>query len=95
MAVQDSVVVMGEPPKVTLAGEGHVKPAGEDADTVKLTVPVKPFTAVTVIVSGVAEPVSPLTVTGDEGAIEKSVTWKSMSAVVCERVPINPVTVTV
>jgi hypothetical protein len=35
---------------VTLGGIVHVKPAGVEADTDKLTVPVKPLTAVNVIV---------------------------------------------
>jgi hypothetical protein len=49
--VQESVEVCGEVPKVTLVGESvHVSPAGVDAETVKATVPVKPLTAVTVMV---------------------------------------------
>jgi len=35
---------------VTLAGRVQVRPAGVEADTARLTVPVKPLTAVTVIV---------------------------------------------
>jgi hypothetical protein len=37
-------------PNVTLAGNVHVSPAGLEADTTRLTVPVNPFSAVTVIV---------------------------------------------
>jgi hypothetical protein len=50
-AVQLRVEVCGEVPKVTLVGDRvHVKPAGVEADTVRATVPVKPLTAVTVMV---------------------------------------------
>jgi hypothetical protein len=48
--LQLRVAVCGDVPKVTLAGRVHVKPAGVDADTERLTVPVSPFTAATVIV---------------------------------------------
>jgi hypothetical protein len=49
--VQLRVEVCGEVPKVTLVGDRvHVNPAGVEADTVSETVPVRPLTAVTVIV---------------------------------------------
>ena len=49
--VQLSVDVSGDVPKTTLVGDNvQVRPAGVDADTVRATVPVRPFTAVTVIV---------------------------------------------
>ena len=35
-------MVCGEVPKVTLAGVTHVSPAGVDAETEKVIVPVKP-----------------------------------------------------
>jgi len=56
VALQESVAVCGDVPNVTLAGRVHVSPAGVEADTAKLTVPVNPFTAVTVIVEVPDEP---------------------------------------
>ena len=51
LEVQLRVEVWGEVPNVTLVGDRvHVSPAGVDADTVRPTVPVRPLTAVTVIV---------------------------------------------
>ena len=44
------MAVCGEAPKTTLAGRVQVKPAGVEADTDRVTVPVNPFRAVTVIV---------------------------------------------
>lgn len=40
----------GEGGRVTLAARVHVRPAGVEADTDRLTVPVKPPTLVTVMV---------------------------------------------
>ena len=49
--VHDRVEVCGEVPNMTLVGvRVHVKPAGVEAETVSATVPVRPLTAVTVIV---------------------------------------------
>ena len=49
--MQLRVEVCGEVPKVTLVGvRVHVRPAGVEADTDRATVPVRPLTAVTVIV---------------------------------------------
>jgi len=56
-------------PNVTLLIAGQVRPEGEEADTVKLTVPVNPFAAVTVIVCVPATPTVVLTVTGEDGAM--------------------------
>jgi hypothetical protein len=51
VALQESVDVMGDAPNVTLVGARvHVRPAGVEADAVRSTVPVKPFSPVTVIV---------------------------------------------
>jgi len=93
--VHERVAVCGEVPKVTLAGNVHVKPAGVEADTVRVTVPVKPLTAVIVTVE-VPEPPARICV-GDTApaAIVKSTTWKSIAAVVRVRAPSVPVTVTV
>jgi hypothetical protein len=58
VALHDSVSVCGEVPKVTLAGRVHVRPAGVEAETEVLTVPVKPLRAVTVIVEVPEAPAS-------------------------------------
>jgi hypothetical protein len=59
--------------------------------SVRLTVPVKPFTAATVIVE-VAE-VPAWTAAGDVAAMVKSVT-ENVAVVECDRVPLVPVIVT-
>jgi hypothetical protein len=82
VALHESVAVCGEVPNVTLIGRVHVKPAGVDADTDRLTVPVKPFRAVTVIVE---VPEAPARIcVGDTvpAAMVKSTTWKRIVAVV-------------
>ena len=87
--------VCGEVPKVTLVGDRvHARPAGVDADTVNATVPVRPLTAVTVIVE---VPVAPANTWAGvaPAAIVKSTTTNVMAAVVCDNVPSVPVTVTV
>jgi hypothetical protein len=91
--VHDSVAVCGDVPNVTLTGRVHVKPG--DADATRLTVPVRPFNAVTVMVEEPEAPASiwaGLTVLAD---IAKSTTWNSTVPVVWLRVPSVPVTVTV
>ena len=96
VAVQESVAVCGELPKVRLAWlRVHVSPAGVEADAERLTVPVKPFSAVTVIVEVPEEPELMLDGLTGPTAMLKSVTWKRMSLVVCESVPLVPVTLTV
>jgi hypothetical protein len=82
-------------PNVTLAGSAHVNPAGVDADTARLTVPVNPLTAVTVIVEVPEAPASICVGLTAPAAIVKSTTWKRIVAVVWDRVPSVPVTVTV
>jgi len=76
------VAVGGDVPNVTLAGKVHVKPAGVETDTARLTVPVKPFNAVTVIVEVPEDPASIWV--GDTAPAEmlKSTTWKRIVAVV-------------
>jgi hypothetical protein len=88
--------VCGDVPNVTLVGvRVHVNPAGVDADTVNPTVPVRPFSAVTVIVE-LPEPPARIWVGETAPAeIEKSTIWKRMVAVVWLNVPSVPVTVTV
>jgi hypothetical protein len=81
-------------PKVTLVGDkAHVNPAGVEADTVSATVPVKPLTAVTVMVE---VPDAPARIWAGvaPAAMLKSTTVK-IGAVVWLRVPSVPVTVTV
>ena len=80
--MQDSVAVCGDVPKVTLAGRVHVRPAGVDADTARLTVPVRPLTAVTVIVEAPEPPASICVGDTAPAAIVKSTTWNSIVPVV-------------
>ena len=92
--LHESVAVCGDVPKVTLAGSVHVRPAGVDADTARLTVPVRLFNAVTVMVE---VPEAPARIwAGDTApaAIEKSTTWKVMGPALWLRVPSVPVTET-
>jgi hypothetical protein len=81
--VQLRLEVCGELPKVTLVGvRVHVKPAGVEADAVSDTVPVRPLTAVTVIVE---VPDAPARIWAGEtvpAAIVKSTTVKVIAAVV-------------
>ncbi len=91
--MHESVAVCGDAPKVTLAGNVHVSPAG--TVSVRVTTPVNPLTAVTVIVEVPADPAKIWAGVTAPAAMVKSTTWKSMLAVVCDRVPLEPVTVTV
>ena len=63
-------------PKVTLAGRVHVRPEGLDADTARLTVPVKPLSAVTVIVEVPEAPAKICVGDTAPAAIVKSTTTK-------------------
>ncbi len=95
-ALQDRDALCGVLPKVTLDNGVHVRPDGDDGEIVKLTVPVNPLRAVRVIVWVPDTPMVVLTVTGDDGAMEKSVTWNRMLPVECgPAVELVPVTVTV
>jgi hypothetical protein len=67
---------------VTLAGNVHVRPAGVEADTARLTVPVKPLTAVTVIVDVPDAPARIWAGLTAPAATVKSTTWKRIAAVV-------------
>jgi hypothetical protein len=94
--VHDSVEVCGEVPKVTLVGvRVQVRPEGVEAETVRATVPVRPLSAVTVIVEVPEPPASIWAGVTVPGEIEKSTTTKVIAAVVCDSVPSVPVTVTV
>jgi hypothetical protein len=80
---------------VTLAGRVQVRPAGVEAETARLTVPVKPFTAATVIVE---VPEAPARISAGDtapAAIVKSTTWNVIGPALWLRVPSVPVTVTV
>jgi hypothetical protein len=94
--VHVSVDVCGEVPNVTLVGARvHVRPAGVDAETVSPTVPIRPLTAVTVIVDVPDEPARIWAGDTVPAAIEKSTTWNVIGPTLWLRVPSVPVTVTV
>jgi len=65
--LQDRVAVSGEVPNVTLDARLQVKPEGVEPDTDRVTVPVKPFSAVRLIVWVIMLAGEPVTVTGEEG----------------------------
>jgi hypothetical protein len=80
VAPQLSVAVCGEVPNVTLPGRVQLRPPGEDTWD-RVTMPVNPLTAVTVIVD---VPWAPASIwDGDTGPadIVKSTTWNVMGAV--------------
>jgi hypothetical protein len=60
----------------------HVKPAGVETDTARLTVPVSPFNAASVIVEVPELPASIWAGVTAPAAIEKSTTWNRIEAVV-------------
>ena len=76
VALQDNVAVCGEVPKVTLAGKVQVKPVGVEAETARFTVPVRPFSAVTVMVEAPDDPASIWTGDTAPAVIVKSTTTK-------------------
>jgi hypothetical protein len=75
------VAVCGDVPKVTLAGRVQVRPAGVETDTARLTEPVKPLTAVTVIVEVPGAPARICVGLTAPAEIVKSTTWKRIPAV--------------
>jgi hypothetical protein len=79
VALHDRVDVPGEGGRVTLVSAEHVRPA--EGAAVSATEPVRPFTAVTVIVCIPGVPLVVVTVTGLDGWIVKSTTWNVMTAV--------------
>ena len=94
--MHDSVEVCGDKPNVTLVGDRvHVRPVGVDAEAVKDTVPVRPLSAVTVIVEVPEPPASIWAGDTAPAAIEKSTTVNVTAAVEWDRVPSVPVKVTV
>jgi hypothetical protein len=72
----------------------HVRPVVGEMLVVRLTMPVKPFTGMTLIVDVPATPGVVLTIVGLAN-IWKSTTWTNIVAVVCDFEPLVPVTVTV
>jgi len=80
---------------VTLAGRVQVSPAGVDTDTARLTVPVRPLRAVTVIIEVPEAPANICAGDTAPAAIVKSTTWNSIVPVAWLNVPSVPVTVTV
>jgi hypothetical protein len=81
---------------VTLVGvRVHVRPAGVEADTVKATVPVKPLTAVTVIVEVPEAPGNIWVGLTAPAAIWKSACGVNETLTVRVSVPLTPLTVTV
>jgi hypothetical protein len=74
----------------------HVRPVGVETELARLTVPVSPFRAVTVIVEVPDAPANIWAGDTAPAAIVKSTTWNSVAGVVVwESVPLVPVTVTV
>jgi len=65
--LQERVAVWSEAPNVTLDERVQVKPEGVEADTDRLTVPVKPLRAVRLIVWVIMLLGETVTVTGEEG----------------------------
>jgi hypothetical protein len=93
--MQESVAVCGDVPNVTLTGSVQVRP-GVKTFVARFTVPVRPFSAVTVIVDVPELPANIWAGDTAPAAIVKSTTWKSVAGVVvCEMEPLVPVTVTV
>src|SRR5438093_7133344 len=82
VALHESVAVCGEVSNVTLAGRVQVRPAGVEADTARLTVPVRPLTAVTVMVEAPDPPASICVGDTAPAAIAESTTWNRIAKVV-------------
>ena len=69
VAVHEREAVLGEVPNATLEAKVQVRPEGVEADADRSTVPVKPLTAISVMVWEIEPPLFPLMVIGDEGWI--------------------------
>jgi hypothetical protein len=81
--VHESVEICGEVPNVTLVGvRVQVRPAGVEADTVSATDPVRPLTALTVMVEVPEAPARIWAGLTAPAAIVKSTTWNTIPAVV-------------
>ena len=93
--LQERLLVPGA---VTVVGGVQVSPTGVETDTWKLTAPVNPPDEETVIVDVPLAPARIVEGVTDPAEIEKScgtATLYVIAAVVCVRVPLAPVTVTV
>lgn len=80
--VQLRVTVWEELPRLTFEGDVHVSPAGVEAETARLTTPVRPFSGVIVMVEF---PEPPANIWDGETVVverEKSTTWNRMLGVV-------------
>ena len=93
--VQLRTAVCGELPRVTVADSVQVSPAGVEVDTARLTVPVRPFMAATVIVEFPEPPAKTCVGETTPVEIEKSTIWNWIIGAVWASVPLAPVTVTV
>ena len=87
-------MLVPEPPVMLVGLSEQVSPVAGETLVVRATVPVKPLTGATVIVDIALTPGVVLTVVG-LADIAKSTTWKVTVAVVWDRDPLVPVTVTV
>jgi hypothetical protein len=91
--VQLSVLVP-DPPVMLVGLRVHVSPVDGEMLLVRLTVPMKPLTGITVTVEFPAMPGVVLTTVGLAN-IWKSTTCTNIVLVVCDNEPLVPVTVTV
>ena len=82
-------------PKVTLAGRVHVRPAGVETETDRLTVPVNPFRAVTVIVEVPDAPANIWLGLTTLAEMLKSFDGEKVTETVRVSVPLVPLTTTV
>jgi hypothetical protein len=87
-------VLVPDPPVRLVGVSVHVSPVAGEMLVVRLTVPVKPLTGMTVMVELPATFGVVLTTAGLAN-IWKSTTWTLIVAVVWDRDPLVPVTVTV
>ncbi len=87
-------MLVPEPPVMLVGLTEQVSPVVGETLVVSATVPVNPLTGMTVIMDVAATPGVVFTVVGF-AVIVKSTTWTVIVAVVCERDPLIPVTVTV
>lgn len=80
VGLQETDMVCGDKPKVTLAGKVQTSPEG-DEETDRLTVPVKPLVAISVTVTVHEEPGTICAGLHAPAPIVKSITWKRIVVV--------------
>lgn len=81
---------------MTLVGvRVQVKPVAGETDDVKVTVPVKPLTGVTVIVDVPAAPARTVTLVGLAVTVKVGVPTLKVTVTVCDKPPLVPVTIMV